>query len=691
MSGSAKREKLLFAFKASLALVVAFLYPMSQGWNSPMTAAITVMVIATMGSMEDSFHKGMLRIAGTVAGALIGLTLIALFPQERMLYLSTLSIVVTLFLYLARAYRGDPTLFMLTAMTIMIVYGASDAESSFIYGMERTFMTIFGIAVYTLTAMLIFPQKPRDSTLEAVERLALIQKEALENDYNEECWTEREKELDELETLMKANAHTPGDISARYSLSGRQWRKLSSLYMEADRLLRELKLMQGDEGRKAERLFPQSKQFRKDIARIFENIGQMWRSGEAIEDPPPRKIGMDYEKLRSEDIVDSAAVSAWLKHLQRLDEAARRVAGAVRSVLSSGPTVIDAKEDARAFVWLVPEDIKATLVTFLVFWCATIFWIYLNPVGGFMIVTLATTLSLYTSFSPLRPTILILLFSISFIYAVVMYIFVLPNLHEVYELALFLFSYAFIGFFLFPPGIAVFFLLGISTLGLSNEMNYDFALFLITLSIFYLFLFILLIFYYIPFYTKAQEILLTLRRRALHFSARIADARRGLVQGPAKSFARRHLGYTIEKIPQWIAALDEKETGTKRESLMRWYAALKRFSGYLAIVDDFLHRNPRREGHPIKEFEKRYNISILGDYLDKIAAGRTEEVDSYGKRLEREVETFMDSLEKGEYKVEEIEELYLLLGLHRRLLIAFEEYLESEKSLDFEKIGEKLF
>jgi uncharacterized membrane protein YccC len=111
-------EKFKFAVKASLSMVLAYLIPFSLGWSQASTAVTTIILIAAMGSVGDSVLKGLYRVIGTVAGAAMGMVLIGLFPQERELYLLSASIIVTILLYLARAYRGDMTIFLLSAITL---------------------------------------------------------------------------------------------------------------------------------------------------------------------------------------------------------------------------------------------------------------------------------------------------------------------------------------------------------------------------------------------------------------------------------------------------------------------------------------------------------------------------------------------------------------------------------------------
>ena len=110
---TANPSRLRYAVKTALALTLAYLVPMAMGWPQPQTAATTVMLIAATGAVSDSLQKGVLRVLGTVAGAIIGLSLVALFPQERLLYLSAVSITVAVIFYLYHAYQGDSTLFML--------------------------------------------------------------------------------------------------------------------------------------------------------------------------------------------------------------------------------------------------------------------------------------------------------------------------------------------------------------------------------------------------------------------------------------------------------------------------------------------------------------------------------------------------------------------------------------------------
>ena len=117
---------------------------MAMGWAQPNTAAITVMLIASVGGVSESVTKGIIRVIGTIIGATLGIALISLFPQDRLLYLLSLSLIVSVITYLYYAYQGDSTVFMLSAMVMMMIY-LSGPDNAFIYGIDRTYMTIFEI------------------------------------------------------------------------------------------------------------------------------------------------------------------------------------------------------------------------------------------------------------------------------------------------------------------------------------------------------------------------------------------------------------------------------------------------------------------------------------------------------------------------------------------------------------------
>lgn len=143
-------DKIKFAIKVSLSLTLAYLIPFAMGWPQASTAATTVMLIASTGSRRESLAKGTLRVLGTLVGAVVGLLLVGLFAQDRLLYMLSVSVVVSFIFYFRNAYQKDPTLLMLTGVMTLMMSNGGDAEGAFLYGVDRAYMTVFGVVVYTL-------------------------------------------------------------------------------------------------------------------------------------------------------------------------------------------------------------------------------------------------------------------------------------------------------------------------------------------------------------------------------------------------------------------------------------------------------------------------------------------------------------------------------------------------------------
>lgn len=406
-------SKFRFALKISLAMMLAFIIPIYMGWTQVGTAGITIMLIASAGGASESLSKGLVRIIGTVVGAIIGLTLIALFPQDRLIYLTLLSLCVGVIIYLYYAHQGDSTVYMLTAMVMMMVF-ISGPENAFLYGVDRTLMTIFGIVVYTIVQVYIWPVKKADID---------------------------EKSLD---SKKKFN-----------------------------------------------------------------------------------------------------------------------------------------------FVWLYPEHIKATLQLLFVFWSTTAFWILFNPPGGFLLVTLATLLGLFTTFNPLKPIILVILLSIGFFFATISYVFILPNLVYGWELGLFIFFYTFVAFYFVKAKASIFFLVGMFLLGIDNTMSYNFDIFLNILLVFYMFLIILMFFRNFPFSSKPEHLFVKAKDNFLRHAKAITllekKSKRSYLQNIELAYHQQNLFLSSANLKLWGSKIDYDYFNITKEQIEEFSNACEDFKQTLSL------------------------------------------------------------------------------------------------------------
>jgi len=702
-------DKLKFAIKASLSMALAYLIPFSQGWSQASTAATTIMLIAAMGSVGDSVIKGLLRVVGTVIGAAIGMTLIGLFPQERELYLLVASVIVTVLLYLARAYKGDMTVFLLSAVTLLMMFQNGEVDDVFIYGIDKTYMTIFGIMIYTLVGIFLWPVNLKDTSVENATELSNIQIDLYrERDGKNEIRKELRQKMIAQEQLLGTSIIASDSSNMEMNFSQTQWYDIVHSYKKINELLTLLSLH--DKASYTDDITRYVKNYQtmdSEISVLFDALPKAWKEQKEIEIPETFKLEYKIEEVKALSQLDRAELSTTVSDLLKLHRQLCKLAEKLNSLISPMPTFFTLEDIPKPanFLWFDMEHLKGSLITFIIFWTTTLLWIYVNPPGGFLIVTLATALSILTTFSPLKPSLLIIIFSFSFVFATAMYVLVLPHLRYSWELGLFIFAYAFIGFYLINPKISVFFLLGTATLGIANEMNYNFNVFLITLLIFYLFLFLLLLFYYIPFSTKPEHLFLVMKKRFFKLSEMFIrrninlENHHGTVMGAMSAkYSEVHLDETVKKMQLWASQIDDKYFTEIDKNLLLGFT--KECETFAYLLEMMYHRNIEMLDNPLlKQFRKKYEGALLADLLGEYAIGKNvTEVDPFWRdeaqivrKIEESLKVFLSEVKYGEYNEKEIIEFYENISLRRNVWLSLFNCQKMMESLDFKVLERSRF
>ncbi len=700
-------EKFKFAVKTSLAMMLAYLIPFSQGWAQAQTAVITIMLIAVVGPVGDSVSKGLYRVIGTIIGAIVGMTLIALFPQDRELYLVALSLCVTFTLYLTRAYKGDNTIFMLTAVTMMMVFQNGKVDDVFLYGVDKTFMTIFGIALYTFIGVFLWPVRTKDETLSVLSSLLEAQSSLYKHrDDKEET---RQSDLESIQTKEKHLERSV--VAARSEEEALSLEQKNTLLLNAKEINELLILLtyhdKADRGHPDTHYIANYTQVDHEIGILFHALKEAFQTGKSIEIPEKWEAAIQKQNIRELSHIDRAALTATILEMGKLHESLRQMAIKFNAVNSPYPTsfTLTKRANPSKFNWFDPEDLKGTLITFIVFWITTLFWIWINPPAGFLVVTLATALSVITTFSPVKPSLLIIVFTFSFLFATAMYILVLPHVIYSWELALFVFTYAFTGFYFIKPMISIFFLLGMAVLGLSNPMVYNFNLFLLILFVFYLFLFVLLLFYYIPFSTKPEVLFMMLKKRFFTLSADLLQKSNRLVKQKGTRRERMAAGYsekqlfnTVKKMQLWASKIDTEYFETiEKKTLLSFTKNCETFS-YLLLM---MHRKDKKmaDNPLIQAFFKAQKHKMLSDLLKEYSQEKnTNEVEAHWQdeetilaQIETQLQHFLSAVKADQYTQSDMITFYENIALRRNVWIAFFKCQEQMRALNFDGLKESRF
>jgi hypothetical protein len=698
-------DKLKFSIKVSLSIALAYLIPISQGWSQASIAPLTIMLIAAMGSVSESVMKGAMRVAGTVIGAVIGMTLIALFPQERMLYLFFLSITVAIPLYLVRAYKGDPSIFMLTAMTMMMVFKNGEVDDVFIFGLDKTYMTVFGIMIYTLVSVFIWPVDIEDTSTKNATVLLQVQSQLfLNRNASEEKRQELLASLVEKETLLEVSTMDANSTA----INMQQWQSIIYNNKNINEYL--TLLLMDDKDTSVENLDFYVSNFtilESEISRLFDAVRVSWKEKEQIDLSEEITLVSQTDKIRELSHLQRASLLTTTQDMQKLYQELRKLATKLNRIHSPLPTFFDIEKipPKSRFIWWDIEHLKGVLVTYIIFWAATFFWIQFNPAGGFVIVALATGLSVLTTFTPLKPSILIIVFTVSFIFAILMYVAVLPHLRYGWELGLFIFTYSFIAFHLINPKMTIFFLIGLFTFNIANTMYYDFAIFLLILLMFYLFLFLNHIFYYIPFSTKPEHLFLLMKNRFFYLTRKMLERGRKEREGKISFFdvlvakySENHLLSTVKKMQLWANGIDaDYFDAIDKDNLLLFTKESEKF---VYLVELLYHRDLEMKDNTLLQVvSQNYTLPSLSDFLGKYTNEKkkddAEDLLIDKQQTVHDIEAYLSKLLEDidfeSYAKKDIAELYENIALRKNVWLSFFNCHKLMQELDFRFLEESRF
>lgn len=684
------------AVKTALSLTLAYLIPMALGWPQPQTAAITVMLIAATGLVSESLQKGVSRILGTVAGAVIGLSLIALFPQDRASYLVAVSVTVAAIFYLYNAYQADGTAFMLTAVVTLMVFNGGDAEGAFLYGVDRAFMTVFGVVIYTLVASFLWPVRAADNTRDLAGQVlnhfarlfATMRGKKIETDIDFDA---------QLVGLLADGAELKDQFAKVKDSIGvveyrQEWHAVLSCYEEIQgTLLPALRQSQPEE--ELLRYFVNYELVAASIDAQFSRIHQLWQGGQVALATEPVAAEYDTQRLRQAGHLLTAKVVGRADMLATLQRVLADLEYALQSLLLDAPNYHSERKPltSPAFIWLDRENFNTALRAFVSFWIATAIWIAYNPPGGFMFVTLCTIFIPLLSYTPVTPKLLITLLTVSFVVAVPVYVHLLPLLTHWMELALFLFLYAFIGLFLFPGPAAIFFLLGLFMLGIQNDMNYHFDVIALIMLMFYMVSATLLIALYFPFTSRPEKIYASVQRRFFVDCARSLN--RGFDRPPklGMAFSGQIL---LTKMEFWGAKIDTVYfDGNDPETIKAHNQACKILLGELEVLRQ---RGAVFAANPlIIETRRKSRHSLLAQFCSALAEGKSSETLSRLREQVKEIEKSLDQMlgedDQQLYDQHQLAQFYVYLNVQHSILNCIDKCRISQQALDWQQLAETRF
>ncbi len=706
-------EKFKFASKVALSLALAYLIQMAMGWPQASTAATTVMLIASISSQRESLAKGTFRVIGTVIGAVIGLLLVGLFAQDRLQYMLAVSIIVSIVFYIRNAYTKDPTLFMLTGVMILMMSNGGNADGAFLYGVDRAFMTAFGVVIYTLVSVFLFPSKAEQNLKQLANDLSTLQLKVFKriaangNDDHYDSDQGQDKTNDRL--LIQQLYGAQDALEARYELLRseytdltvykNEWGSALYYYKKLTQLLVSVAENNDVEHLDRSKYIVDFTQTISNLESLFESTQSAWNLEEKASSQTenqdikqPLSVKYHKEALDSGSHFQKGSIITFGYLLNSLQETLSNLVEIIRCIDSTTalePCKEPPTDKPGMFLWWDAENAKTAIKVFVSYWAAAIFWIYFNPPGGYSFVIFSTIFISLLSFLPVHPVLLLVLFTFGFLFAVPSYIFILPQLTLGLELGIFLFIYTFIAFYLFKGPITIFFLLGLFILGIDNTMAYNFGVILTIMLLFYMVVLMIIISYYLPFSSKPEHLFYIMKERFFRHAAGVM--RYSQFSHPSTpKFSLTHLRYrwhartmseTVNKLKVWGAKTNHQYFGLpSAEPLMAFADACNLLRNQLNTFE--MAQQKLNHNRLVKQAGSAYNKQQSNHtavaFIDGLACGKNPDTLNklfnayYNDYLntERKLEMFFKNVDLGCCSHTEISGFYILLHLKKNVFEA---------------------
>ncbi|MFS1524774.1 FUSC family protein [Microbulbifer sp. 2304DJ12-6] len=483
------------SIKVAGALVIAYGIALSLDWDKPYWAGFAVAVCSQI-NLGQSLGRVLMRVFGTLLALLAAWIIFAVFPQDRWLFMVSLSLWIGACIYFLQRSHYE-YFWIVSAFVTLVLWNATggDFTLSFEKGIFRIQETVLGVVVYSLVAVLIWPNRSRGELDTASTALA-----AAQHRFGTRCFAqlysqEEAKELSQhrLEILQAdTRLRTAVDDASFDSYEiwecRRQWRHYGHRATAVTQAL--LKLEESlalSRQLRVANFFTNLNELFEELNRRLTRLQMYFSEGKAVEAPVKKKIEIKLDRVKTLSTFDAAALTVTYQKLKELELETRSLVTSVQDIRAFGQSYLGYPNEVRT-QWLSilmpdPDRIASVLRVVVAIWIAYLAYIFIpDMIDGLLVVTLTGVLGSLLSTSPMTNLSTTCLYTvIACIIPAPFYFFLLPKLSSYYMLGSFIFifffsvSYITLEFFEDQPLVRMIMLLFPNNVfNLANHQTYDF-------------------------------------------------------------------------------------------------------------------------------------------------------------------------------------------------------------------------
>jgi uncharacterized membrane protein YccC len=704
------------SIKTALAMTIAYGIALSMDWDRPYWAGFAVAFVS-LTTVGQSMNKAALRMFGTLVAMGVSLTLIALFSQERWLFMLFLSAYMSFCCYMMsgsqRAYFWQVAAFV---CVVIAMDAGADSVNAFQAAILRAQETGLGILVYTLVAIFLWPSRSTAAFTAAANDLAATQLQfyracldlargqgsTQEAHRLSEQQVQHKTRFDQLLEAAEADSYEVWELR-------RPWRRYQQ---QAGELMHALERWRESfsevHALDLQRLLPGLDAFGAALEGRLAQIGELL-AGRAPE-PVPQAVDLTLDKdaMRGLSHFDQASVVVTRTRMRHLEQVTSVLFEAAREIKAPGKaTALPDTPRAPSRLFVLDLDRLANAVRFVaILWLAWLAVIYVNDIpGGTGLVSMAGSIGIAIANMPQLPVSkLFVPVSTGVLFAAVLYIFVMPTLSSFIGLGVLIFAATFVICYLFADprqtlgrafGLAMF----LNIASITNEQSYNFLSVANTAMMFPVIFMIFAITAYIPVSPRPQRAFLRLLGRFFRSSVYLMSALRWNPPHPEtrlerwkKAFHAREVATLPAKLGTWAPHIDAATlSGTAPQQVQTLVTSLQSLTYRMQHLLE--ERDTPQAQFLVKELLEDFRTwrlgiqSALQELADDPAGAQGSalraRLDSVLERLEEKIKSALNRTADGRFSDQDAEEFYRLLGAYRGLSKALVDYAGNAEGIDW--------
>jgi len=718
-----KNRRFKEAFKWGLAFAMVYGIALKLSWMNPYWAGWAVAMIA-LPTTGQTMYKGLNRMVGTVIAFFASLFIFSMAAQDRWLFAFLGASWIVFTTYKMISSKNNSYLWYIAGFVCLIILISTPrtSENIFNHALFRTLETAMGILVYSLITFFIWPINNKGAIRKSAIELLEVQLSRIQE---VNSLINGKQELDRLMELGQHNTQKMDQLNGFFIAEGSenynvyeelpQWRNFlnisNALYVSQNRLETHIKELKNCD---TYSILPMLSDFQNEIDDRFEQMKKVINNSTTIIQPTNYNFKIDQNLASKHSVFERAALEVSKQNLQQINDLSIDLFNCLTSLMNgSSKRIVSNKKlkHASKTMFAFPDldilkrGLYAGTVTFLGF-CL---WIFFDPVGHIAWFSFGGTLAMMLAGTPqLKIAMVFKPIAVTFLLAMLVYIFIMPTLTTFYGLGILLFSCLFlVGYFFTGFGQVIGSAAIVNMVMIQNQQHYDAA---VVFNL-YLFTLLALLFFFATSYlissARPEKVVLKYMN---HFFVDIELICSHLLKSP---------NHKISLFKQWELDYARKNFRTIPSKINSWGRSIdfqlfpnvspNEITNLVTTLETLVYRiEELNETEQLEEQNFILKESLLNDLnywnaaLERVFANWSKNPGA--KIEERKLESFNDWSNKFESKVElsisnastsasinEIEGVYKILGALRGVSEAVKLYSHNTQNMDWKQLKEERF